>query len=154
MTEFTVPAEKLEAIAARLREALETGTPIAPIRTEIGEQNVAAAYEIQRINTSRACDQGRTICGRKIGLTSAAVQTQLGVDQPDFGVLFSDMARTDFEDIALDRMILPRIEAEIVFVLGKDLEEPGLTMADLLSSIEYLVPALEIVDSRVQDWRL
>ena len=154
MTEFTVPAEKLEAIAARLREALETGTPIAPIRTEIGEQNVAAAYEIQRINTSRACDQGRTICGRKIGLTSAAVQTQLGVDQPDFGVLFSDMARTDFEDIALDRMILPRIEAEIVFVLGKDLEGPGLTMADLLSSIEYLVPALEIVDSRVQDWNI
>jgi len=152
MGDSSIPASDLETIARRLREALETGIPIAPIRTAIGEQNVAAAYEIQRINTNHACAQGRTICGKKIGLTSAAVQTQLGVDQPDFGVLFSDMARTDFEDIELDQMILPRIEAEIVFVLGKDLDGPGLTMADLLGSIEYLLPALEIVDSRVREW--
>jgi 2-keto-4-pentenoate hydratase len=152
MTESTPSSAELAAIAVKLRNAMDTGIPIAPIRSEIGQDNLAAAYKIQRINTAHGCDQGRVICGRKIGLTSAAVQVQLGVDQPDFGVLFSDMARTDFEDIDIQQMIAPRIEAEMVFVVGKDINHPGLTMADLLRSIEYLVPALEIVDSRVQNW--
>jgi len=142
----------LAAIAENFRSALGRAKAIAPIRSEIGEDNIASAYEIQRINTAHWCEQGRTICGRKIGLTSAAVQTQLGVDQPDFGVLFADMARTDFEEIEVGNLIAPRIEAEIVFVLGKDIDRPGLTMADLLGSIDYILPALEIVDSRVENW--
>jgi 2-keto-4-pentenoate hydratase len=142
----------LAAIAGRLREAHEQAQAIAPIRDEIGENKVDSAYAIQLMNTEHWCAQGRTICGRKIGLTSAAVQAQLGVDQPDFGALFTDMARTDAEDIAIDGLIAPRIEAEIAFIIGRSIEGPGLTMADVLRSVEYVVPALEIVDSRVENW--
>jgi 2-keto-4-pentenoate hydratase len=142
----------LTRIAESLRIALDTAESIAPIRADIGEDNITSAYEIQTINTAHWCEQGRAICGRKIGLTSLAVQKQLGVDSPDFGVLFADMARTDVDDIETSRLIAPRIEAEIAFVIGRDIDGPGLTMADMLGSIEYLVPALEIVDSRVRDW--
>ncbi len=143
---------ELEGIALRLRDALENKQAIEPIRSEIGENNVAAAYEIQTINTQHAVDQGRTICGRKVGLTSVAVQKQLGVDQPDFGVLFTDMARTEQEDVETTTLIYPRIEAEIAFIMGRGMDQPDATMADLLRSVEYVVPALEIVDSRVKDW--
>jgi len=142
----------LTDIASRLRTALETQQAIAPIRSEIGEDNISSAYEIQILNTQFAREQGRTISGRKIGLTSLAVQKQLGVDQPDFGVLFTDMARTESEDIESSQLIYPRIEAEIAFVLGRDIDRPDVSMADMLSSIEYVVPALEIVDSRIENW--
>ena len=142
----------LTAIAVNLRTAMNDAVAIAPIRSVLGEDNIDAAYEIQSINTDYGCTQGRTICGRKIGLTSAAVQAQLGVDQPDFGVLFSDMARADNELIDTRQLIAPKIEAEIAFVMGRDVEGPGLTMADVLGSIDYAVAALEIVDSRVENW--
>jgi 2-keto-4-pentenoate hydratase len=143
---------ELEGIALRLRDALKNRQAIAPIRSQIGEENIAAAYEIQTINTQHGVDQGRTICGRKIGLTSVAVQQQLGVNQPDFGVLFADMARAEYEQIETSQLIYPRIEAEIAFVFGKSMDGEAVTMADLLGSIEYVVPALEIVDSRVENW--
>ncbi len=142
----------LAPIAESLRCALEEASPIAPVRRKLGENNIDAAYEVQRINTQFWSDQGRTICGKKIGLTSVAIQKQLGVAQPDFGVLFSDMTRTEYEEIDTARLIAPRIEAEIAFVLGRDLDGPDLTMSDILGAVEYIVPALEIVDSRVQDW--
>jgi len=149
-----ISTEKLQEIAARLRVASESGIAIAPIRDEIGADNIHAAYTIQQINTDHGLKQGRVICGRKIGLTSLAVQKQLGVDQPDYGVLFSDMVKTEVEEIDLSRFIAPRIETEIALIVGADLDHPALTMVDLLRSIECAIPALEIVDSRIADWNI
>lgn len=144
----------LSDIAARLRAASASGVAMAPIRDEIGAENISAAYAIQQFNTDFGLNHGRVICGRKIGLTSLAVQKQLGVDQPDYGVLFSDMLKAEVDDIDLSCFIAPRIETEIAMIVSRDLDNPALTMVDLLRSIEYVLPALEIVDSRIADWNI
>ncbi|MDD2705839.1 MAG: fumarylacetoacetate hydrolase family protein [Acidocella sp.] len=135
-----------------LFEAARRGVPVAPIRTLLAEGDVEAAYAVQALNTQRALDAGQRLVGRKIGLTSLAVQKQLGVGQPDYGMLFADMARGDAEEVALSDVLQPKVEAEIAFVLGCDLTEPQLTAADLFRAIEYAVPAIEIVGSRVANW--
>jgi 2-keto-4-pentenoate hydratase len=135
-----------------LHEAAVAGKPVAPIRSLLAEGDVEAAYAVQELNTRRALEAGRRLTGRKIGLTSVAVQKQLGVNQPDYGMLFADMARGDAEEVALADVLQPKVEGEIAFVLGRDLTEPQLTMADLFRAIEYAVPAIEIVGSRVANW--
>ena len=92
--------------------------------------------------------------GRKIGLTSLAVQAQLGVDQPDFGMLFADMAVGDGEPVALGRLIQPKVEAEVALVIGRDLTHERHTYADLIRATEYVLPAIEIVDSRIENWNI
>ncbi|MBB5374290.1 2-keto-4-pentenoate hydratase [Acidocella aromatica] len=144
--------ESIRQAADLLFEAARSGKPAAPIRTLLAEGDVEAAYAVQAINTQRAVDAGRRLVGRKIGLTSLAVQKQLGVGQPDYGMLFADMARGDAEEVALSDVLQPKVEAEIAFVLGRDLTEPQLTAADLFRAIEYAVPAIEIVGSRVANW--
>ena len=138
--------------ADRLFEAQRTFVPCAPVRDLLPEGDVVAAYAVQKINTERALSAGRRLVGRKIGLTSLAVQKQLGVDRPDYGMLFADMARGDGEDIALRDAMQPKAEAEIAFILGRDLDAEQLTLADLHRSIEYAVPAIEIVGSRIAKW--
>jgi 2-keto-4-pentenoate hydratase len=144
--------ESIRQAADLLFEAARSGKPAAPVRTLLAEGDVEAAYAVQAINTQRALDAGRRLVGRKIGLTSLAVQKQLGVGQPDYGMLFADMARGDAEEVALSDVLQPKVEAEIAFVLGRDLTEPQLTAADLFRAIEYAVPAIEIVGSRVANW--
>lgn len=144
--------EAIRQAADRLYEAAQTGVPGAPIRDLLEPLDVAAAYAVQKINTERALAAGRRLVGRKIGLTAVAVQKQMGVDQPDYGMLFADMARGDAEDIALKDVMQPKVEAEIAFVLGRDLDSDQLTVADLFRSIEYAVAAIEIVGSRVAKW--
>ncbi|MBL8268377.1 2-keto-4-pentenoate hydratase, partial [Steroidobacter sp.] len=97
---------------------------------------------------------GRRIVGAKIGLTSQAVQKQLGVDQPDFGMLFDDMEFGDDAPIPISRLIQPKVEAEIAFVLEKDLDSERPTLAQVTTAIAYALPAIEIVDSRVRDWKI
>lgn len=140
--------EILEA-ADRLRRAARDHRPCPPVRDLIGSSDVNAAYAVQRELTRARAAAGARIVGRKIGLTSPAVQRQLGVDRPDFGVLFADMAYTDGAKVPMGRLLQPRAEAEIAFVLGRDLDAPG---ADVRAAIAYAVPALEIVDSRVAGW--
>jgi len=144
--------ESIRQAADLLFEAARSGVPAAPIRTLLSDGDLDAAYAVQALNTQRALDAGRRLVGRKIGLTSLAVQKQLGVDQPDYGMLFADMARGDAEEVALSDVLQPKVEAEIAFVLGRDLTEPELTAADLFRAIEYAVPAVEIVGSRVAKW--
>jgi len=146
---MTTPQDKIEEAARRLWEASEKGEPCAPIRELLADGDLDAAYAVQEINTRRGLDTGRRLVGRKIGLTSKAVQAQLGVGQPDYGMLFADMDVPEGQDIALKDVLQPKVEAEIAFVLGADLDDEQLTMADVLSSIDYAVAAIEVVGSRV-----
>lgn len=143
---------QIEKAAASLRQAETSGTFIPALRYVYPDMTIADAYEIQRLNTVRRLDEGRRRIGCKIGLTSAAVQKQLGVEQPDFGVLFDDMSFGDGEPIPFSGLSQPKIEAEIAFVLGRDLDMAHAGIADVIDAVAYALPALEIVGSRIQDW--
>ncbi|GAA5043651.1 2-keto-4-pentenoate hydratase [Streptomyces similanensis] len=138
--------------ASVLEEAARTRVPCPPVRSLLPEGDVAAAYAVQRRHVERSLADGRRAVGRKIGLTSPAVQRQLGVGQPDFGVLFADMAVPEGRPIAPGRLLQPKVEAEVALVLAEDLPYREPTVADLLRATAFALPALEIVDSRIADW--
>ncbi|MGW0038883.1 2-keto-4-pentenoate hydratase [Gordonia sp. NPDC003376] len=137
--------------AARLRTASESATPVAPVRELIGTADIRAAYAVQQIGVAERLAGGARRVGRKIGLTSKAVQAQLGVDQPDFGVLFDDMIVTDGGTLAAGAVLQPRAEAELAFVLAEDLDGE-IDAARVRAAIAYGVAAIEICGSRVADW--
>ena len=139
-------------LADRLRRAGETGEATAPIRDDIAAGDVAAAYAIQQANTDHWLRAGRRLVGRKIGLTAKAVQKQLGVDEPDFGMLFADMALGDGEEVGLSRVMQPKVEAEVALVLAHDLTAPDCSVAEVISATAYALPAIEIVGSRIRNW--
>ena len=145
--------ERLATAAAALRAAYRAG-PIAPLRTILSPVDVGGAYAVQDINTRFWLAEGRRIVGRKAGLTAKAVQTQLGVDQPDFGVLFDDMRVTDGGRLAPVRCLQPKAEAEIAFVLGADLPAADTTPEAVAVAVASVHAAIEIVDSRIADWKI
>ncbi|MFC5139114.1 2-keto-4-pentenoate hydratase [Actinomycetospora rhizophila] len=141
----------MQEAADRLLDAAATGAPCAPLRDLIGTDDVDAAYAVQRRLTAHRTDAGARVVGRKIGLTNPAVQAQLGVDSPDFGVLFDDMAVDHDGTVAAGRLLQPRIEAEVAFVLGADLDGE-ITDATVRAAVDHQRAALEIVDSRIAGW--
>ncbi|MFF5234582.1 2-keto-4-pentenoate hydratase [Dactylosporangium sp. NPDC000521] len=151
------PASRIDsaavtAAADRLRAAAMQCRPTPPVRDLIGSDDIVAAYAVQRRLADERVAAGATIVGRKIGLTSEAVQKQLGVDRPDFGLLFDDMAYDGGDTVPYSAVLQPRIEAEIAFVLKEDLAGGPLDAAQVRSAIDYATPALEICGSRIQDW--
>lgn len=147
------PPAAVARAADALADAARTGVPCPPVRTLLPEGGIAEAYAVQRLNVERALDtKGRRVVGRKIGLTSPAVQRQLGVDQPDFGALLSDMAVPDGGTVLAGRLLQPKVEAEVALVLGSDLPHARCTVADVLRAADFVLPALEIVDSRIAGW--
>jgi 2-oxopent-4-enoate hydratase len=112
------------------------------------------AYAIQLTNAKRRTAAGEKVAGMKVGLTAKAMQKMLGVDQPDFGHLFASMRIADGDECLLDELIQPRVEAEIGIILAKPLRGGGLTDLDVLAATEALVPMLEIVDSRILNWKI
>jgi 2-keto-4-pentenoate hydratase len=150
MTQTTVSIEVTDA-CTRLREAQESGDPCAPVRDLVGG-DAEAAYAVQHATIARRVAEGATVVGRKVGLTSPAVQAQLGVDQPDFGILLDDMAVPDGDTVAVAGLLQPRIEAEVAFVLGADLVDGDLSDEQVRAAVAAAVPALEIVDSRIAGW--
>jgi 2-keto-4-pentenoate hydratase len=147
--------DPIEQAAQALQIAARKRTPIPPFAASLGESaGLAEAYAVQDRITEAGLKAGRRLVGRKIGLTSAAVQAQMGVDQPDYGMLFADMEYADGGVVPWEALIQPRVEAEIAFVLDSDLMGDGITATDLMRAIAYAVPALEVVDSRVQDWTI
>ncbi|MBO4206412.1 2-keto-4-pentenoate hydratase [Micromonospora echinofusca] len=143
----------IERAAGELLQARETGKPCPPLRGRLlPEGDVDAAYRVQRHQVERWLAAGHRRVGAKIGLTSRAVQENLGVHQPDFGVLLDSMAVPDGDEIDVTRLLQPRVEAEIAFVLGADLPEERVTTVDVIRAVDHLLPAIEVVDSRVVDW--
>ena len=142
----------LEALARELRMSSHKREFIAPLRDRTPASDIDTAYAIQDINTGFYEAAGRRLVGRKIGLTSKAVQRQLGVDQPDFGMLFADMAAGEGEAIDVASLHQPKIEAEVALILGEDLDSETVTIADVIRATAYVLPALEIVGSRVANW--
>jgi len=145
-------ATKINALAKRLRDAHESGTPCGAVRADLPERDLDAAYAVQDANTRYWLEHDRRLVGRKIGLTSTVVQTQLGVDQPDFGMLFADMAIPDGEEVPGTAVLQPRIEGEVSFVLGDDLDMEMATIADVTRAVDYAVASIEIVGSRIANW--
>jgi 2-keto-4-pentenoate hydratase len=150
-TPGAVPPAVAKAADALL-EASRSGRPCAPVRGLFARGDIESAYAVQRLNIERGLARGRRLAGRKVGLTSPAVQAQLGVEQPDFGALFADMAVPDRGRIAAGRLLQPKVEAEVALVLGDDLPYADCTTADLLRATDFALPALEIVDSRIAEW--
>jgi 2-keto-4-pentenoate hydratase len=144
---------RIDAWAERLRRAEALREPIAPLRDEMPADG-DTAYAVQQANVRHWQAQGRRVVGRKIGLTSLAVQKQLGVDPPDFGTLFADMVFGDDEDVPLVRTLQPKVEAEVALVLERDLDRTDATLADVISATAYVLPAVEIVGSRIADWNI
>ncbi len=149
-----VANERISALAARLAEAERTGRGTTPLTAEVPDLTVEEAYHVQLTNIDQKVKAGQRIVGKKIGLTSLAMQKLLGVDSPDYGHLLDSMVVENRGDISFSRVMQPKVEGEIAFVLKKDLLGPRVTTLDVIEATDYIVPALEIVDSRVADWKI
>jgi 2-keto-4-pentenoate hydratase len=145
---------RLSDLAARLRTAETDRAPIAPLTEELPDLTVEDAYRIQELNVRARLDAGEVIRGRKIGLTSVAMQQQLGVSEPDFGAIFASMIVEEGDPVPSWDLIHPRAEAEIAFVMAEALRGPGVTALDALRAVAGAVPAIEVIDSRVADWKI
>ncbi len=150
--------DPLDTLAGVLWRAEATRVGCPPLREQAVVLGVATdadqAYAIQRINRDRRRRGGDRIVGRKIGLTARAVQRQLGVDTPDYGDLWASSAWGDGESLPIARFIAPKIEAEVALVMERDLDAPDATVADVLRAVAFALPAIEIVDSRIADWKI
>lgn len=147
-------SSKIQHFAAKLAEAETTCVGIDPLTYTDPDITVNEAYHIQLENIKKKVSEGRKIIGKKIGLTSVAVQNLLGVNEPDYGHLLDTMIIENGGTIFCETMIQPKIEGEIAFILKDDLKGPNITVLDVLQATDYVVPALEIVDSRIQDWKI
>ncbi len=145
---------KIVDYAALLLEAEETKQGIAPLRESDPKLTVEEAYNIQLENMNKKLKAGRKVIGKKIGLTSKAMQNLLGVDEPDYGHLLDNMVVENNDSISIRTLLQPKVEAEIAFILKEDLSGGKVTVLDVLRATDYIVPAIEIVDSRVKDWNI
>ena len=146
--------DHVSAAAAAIREAYRTGEPLSPPRDAFPGASPQIAYAIQDKNTDVWLAEGRRLVGRKIGLTSPAVQRQLGVDQPDFGQLFADMWLGDDDAFSVDQVMQARVEAEVALVLERDIANEQPTLSDVARAIAFVAPAIEIVGSRIANWNI
>lgn len=140
-------------VAERLREAYRTG-PIAPLRAWLDPNDAAGAYAVQAVNTQVWQASGRRVIGRKIGLTAKAVQAQLGVDQPDYGVLFADMEIPNRGRLDASMLIQAKAEAEIALILDREVDFAAATPEGVAAATRHAAAAIEIVDSRIADWKI
>ncbi len=144
----------IEQLAQQLRNASTNRIACSPLRAIIGLEDIETAYAIQALNNQLRIDKGARVVGHKIGLTSKAVQQQLGVDQPDFGLLLNTMEVWNGGSISMQDLMQPKVEAEIAFVLKKDLPAHEISTVELISAIDYAVAAIEIVGSRIENWNI
>ncbi len=145
-------ADTIQALARELQQARATRTPLRHFSQRFPEMTVADGYAIQSAWVAREVASGRIVRGHKIGLTSRAMQLSSQIDEPDYAPLMDDMFLANGGDIAIDRFIAPRVEVELAFILGKSLQGPDVTLFDVLSATEYVTPAIEIIDARIEQF--
>lgn len=141
-----------QELADAFAQARRTGEPISPPRTRIESMTLDDAYEVQLLQEQAFVQAGDPVVGRKIGLTSFAMQEQLGVDQPDFGFVTRSMAAGEGHRFSPDAFIQPKVEPELALVLAHDLRGPGVTREQAIAAVGSVHAAIEIIDSRVADW--
>ena len=145
---------KIQRYGDELYQALIDRKPVDPLTDRESDITIEDAYQIQLRMIQRRVDAGETIVGKKIGVTSKVVMDMLKVNQPDFGQMTSGMVFSEGEAIRADSMIAPKAEAEVAFILKRDLMGPGVTAADVLRATDCVMPCFEIVDSRIKDWKI
>lgn len=151
---MTLTHNVIQEAADELHAAQTCGQPIAPLAECISGLDVYDAYAIQQVNLARRLGEGRTLVGRKIGLTSEPMQALLGVDEPDFGYILDDMLLGNGGSVPATRFCAPRVEPEVAFRLRAPLRGPGVTVADVRRATDAVAVAVEIVDSRIADWKI
>jgi 2-keto-4-pentenoate hydratase len=147
-------AQDRQRAAELLAMAEQTQTAIPPLVQTFPGIDVVDAYEIQLLNIRRRLAGGATVHGHKVGLSSKAMQEMMGVDEPDYGHLLSDMVLSEATPIPVSRYLIPRVEVEVGFILGDDLPGEGCTVEDVLRCTEFVAPAIELIDSRIADWKI
>jgi 2-keto-4-pentenoate hydratase len=143
-----------EAIAEMLLDAYASRQPVEPLTQTCEGLTLDNAYEIQLLQVNRWLAAGAQVKGHKVGLTSVAMQRQFGVSQPDYGHLLDSMFWLEHEPIPIARFLQPRVEPEMAFVLARTLQGPGVTVAEAISAVGFVLPALELIDSRIRDWKI
>ncbi len=144
----------INEIAKKLAEAEKKRQPIDPLTDTYPGISIEDAYKIQLVNIKARISRGEKVVGKKIGLTSKSMQRLLGVNEPDYGHLMDTMLINEGEYVDTKQLIQPKVEAEIAFILKDDLKGPGVTVADVLRATEGVMPALEIIDSRIKGWKI
>ena len=147
-----LPPDVRREVAAALEAAERDQRPIPPLRETWPGLDVVDAYEIQLLNIRRRLAHGAEVRGHKVGLSSRAMQEMMGVDEPDYGHLLSDMALSEDRPVSAGHYCYPRVEVEVGFVLGATLPGEGCTEEDVLAATEAVAPAIELIDSRIRDW--
>jgi 2-keto-4-pentenoate hydratase len=155
-TQAPLSSDVVERLGQELFDAFESGSAIEPVTAAHPAMTVADAYRVQRALLMRHSTLGRATAGHKIGLTSRAIQQQLGVTSPDFGVVLDSHVFASGATVSRSelKMVAPRLEAEVAFVLEHELRGPGVTSEDVVASTRALVPVFELIDSRIRDWRI
>jgi 2-keto-4-pentenoate hydratase len=143
-----------DELAADLAQAERSREPIAPLIAAYPEIDVVDAYEIQLINIRQRVAEGARVVGHKVGLSSLAMQQMMGVDEPDYGHLLDEMQVFEDTPVKAGRYLYPRVEVEVGFILAADLPGAGCTEDDVLAATEALVPSIELIDSRITDWKI
>jgi 2-keto-4-pentenoate hydratase len=141
-------------VADALRDAEVERAPIPPLRETWPDIDVVDSYEIQLLNIRHRLESGARVHGHKVGLSSRAMQEMMGVDEPDYGHLLSDMEISSHEPVPASRYCYPRVEVEVAFILGETLPGEGCTEEDVIRATEYVAPAIELIDSRIVDWNI
>jgi 2-keto-4-pentenoate hydratase len=140
--------------AEQLLAAYRTKQPVEPLVEKYPGLTLEDSYAIQQLQIQAFVASGRRIAGHKVGLTSAVMQRQMGVDQPDYGHLMDDFFHLENMPIPTGDFLQPRVEPEVAFVLKRDLRGPGVTVASAVAAIDFVLPALELIDSRIRDWKI
>jgi 2-keto-4-pentenoate hydratase len=143
-----------DELAADLAQAERSREAIAPLTAAYPDIDVVDAYEIQLINIRQRVAEGARVLGHKVGLSSKAMQQMMGVDEPDYGHLLDEMQVFEDTPVKAGRYLLPRVEVEVAFILGADLPGAGCTEDDVLAATEALAPSIELIDTRITDWKI
>lgn len=151
---MSLPPSEVEKVAKFLEQAERGRLPIAPLAETFAGLDMESSYAIQLAGAQERLRRGEVLVGYKVGLTSLSAQKHFKIAEPDFGHLFTSMQVADGGDIELKSLIQAKVEGEIAFVLRRDLQGPGLSLREVTEAIAYAVPALEVIDSRIQDWRI